>query len=57
MPVRAIQECIFLLNLGYCVKSYGHFCEILALFVVPAHQIWSCLMTQDAHFENFLFLS
>ena len=22
---------------------------------MPAHQIWSCHVTQDANFENFLF--
>ena len=22
---------------------------------MPAHQIWSCHVTQDAHFTNFLF--
>ena len=45
----------FLLNLSHCFKSYGHFCQILALFTMPAHQIWSCNVTQDANFENFLF--
>ena len=45
----------FLLNLSHCVKSYGHFCQILALFTMPAHQICSCHVTQDANFENFLF--
>ena len=45
----------FLLNLSHCVKSYGYFCQILALFMMPVHQIWSCHMTQDANFENFLF--
>ena len=47
----------FLLNLSHCVKSYGHFCQILALFTMPAHQIWSCHVTQDANFEIFLFCS
>ena len=37
------------------MKSYGHFCQILALFMMPAHQMWSCRVTQDANFENFLF--
>ena len=26
----------------------------LALFTMPAHQIWSCHVTQEANFENFL---
>ena len=47
----------FLLNLCYCVKSYGHFCQILAFFMMLAHQIWSCHMAQDANFENLLFCS
>ena len=47
----------FLLNWSHCVKSYGHFCQILALLTIPAHQIWSCHMIQDAHFENLLFCS
>ena len=45
----------FLLNLGQCVKRYGHFCQILAFLTMPAHQIWSCHVTQEANFENFLF--
>ena len=45
----------FLLNLSNCVKSYGHFCQILALLTLPAHQIWSCHVAQDANFKNFLF--
>ena len=24
-------------------------------FMMPAHQIWSCHVTQEANFENFLF--
>ena len=46
----------FLLNLSHCVKSYGHFCQILALLTKPAHQIWSCHVTQDANFELFYFV-
>ena len=46
----------FLLNLSHHVKSYGHFCQILAIFMMPTHQIWSCHVTQDADFENFLFV-
>ena len=45
----------FLLNLSHCVKSYRHFCSILALFKKPAHQIWSCHVIQDANFKKFLF--
>ena len=45
----------FLLNLGHYVKSYGHFRQILAFFTMPAHQIWSCHVTQEANFEKFLF--
>ena len=44
----------FLLKLSHCVKSYGHFCQILA-FTMPTHQIWSCHVTQETDFENFLF--
>ena len=46
----------FLLNLRHCVKSYGHVCQILALFTMPTHQIWLCHVTQDANFENFYFV-
>ena len=28
----------FLLNLSDCVKSYGYFCQIFALFTRPAKQ-------------------
>ena len=49
---------LFLLNLSHYVKSYGHFCQILAFFTIPTHQIWSCPVTQaskQANFENFPF--
>ena len=32
------------------------FCQILALFTMPAHQIWSCHVTQDANLENFFLI-
>ena len=41
------------INLSHCVKSYRHFCQILTLFTMPAHQIWSCHMTQDANFRRY----
>ena len=44
----------FLLNLSHCVKSYGHFCQILAFFTMPAPQIWSFHVPQEANFEHFL---
>ena len=44
----------FLLNLSYYVKSFGHFCQILAIFKMLAHQIWSCHMTHKANFEFFI---
>ena len=34
----------------------GIFCQILAFFTIPAHQIWSCYVTQEAHFEIFYFV-
>ena len=46
----------FLLSLSHCVKSYGHFRQILAIFTVPTHQIWSCHVSHVANFENFNFL-
>ena len=45
----------FLLNLSHYVKSYGHFCQILAFFTMPAHQIWSCHVTQEANFKKIYF--
>ena len=52
---KAIAKMCFLLNWNHCVKSYGYFCQILALLVIPAHQIWSFHVTQDAKFKNYLF--
>ena len=43
------------LNLSHFVKSCEHFSQILVIFTMPAHKIWSCHVTQDANFENFLF--
>ena len=46
----------FSLNLSHYVKSCGHFCQILAFFfTMPVHQIWSCHVTKEENFENFLF--
>ena len=44
----------FLLNLSHYVKSYGHLCQILAFFTMPAPHIWPCHVTQEANFEKFL---
>ena len=45
----------FLLNLSHYVKRYGHFCQILVFFMMPAHKILSCHVTEAAKFENVLF--
>ena len=45
----------FLLNLSHYIKSYGHLCQILAFFKMPALQIWQCHVTQEANFEKILF--
>ena len=45
----------FLLNLRYYVKSYGHLCQILAFFTMPALQIWPCHMTQEQISKKFYF--
>ena len=47
-----IQKIYFLLNLSDYVKSYGHLCQILAFFTMPALQIWPCHVTQEANFEK-----
>ena len=44
----------FLLNLSYYIKRYGHLCQILAFFTMPALQIWTCHVTQEANFEKIL---
>ena len=53
--MRAIQKCTFLLNLSNYVKSYGHFCQILGFFTMSAPQMWSCRVTHEANFKDFLF--
>ena len=45
-----------LLSSSDYVKSYRHFCQILAFFTMPAHQIWSCQVTQEANFKSFYFV-
>ena len=37
-----------------CQKLWA-FCQILVPFTMPAHQIWSCQVTQDANFKIFYF--
>ena len=34
-------------------KVIGTFCQILAFLTMPAHQIWSCYLTQEANFKKF----
>ena len=57
-PSKGIDESYpkmyFLLILSHYVKSCGHFCQILEFFMMPAHQIWPCHVTQEANFETFL---
>ena len=45
----------FLLNLSHYVKSYGHLCQVLAFFTMPALQVWPRHVTQEANFEKILF--
>ena len=45
----------FLLNLRHYVKRYGHLCQILASFMMPAPQIWPYHVTQEANFDKILF--
>ena len=47
----------FLFNLSHYVKSYGHLCQTLAIFTVPAPQIWPCHVTQKANLEQILFFT
>ena len=42
---------LILLNLRYCVKSYGHLCQ----FSKTTHQIWSCHVTLASNSKNFYF--
>ena len=51
---KAIAKMHFLLNWSHSVKSYGHFCQLLAFLMIPTHQIWSRHLTQDENFENYL---
>ena len=47
----------FLLNLSHCVKSYGWaFLSNFGFFTMPAHQIWSCHVTQEGLFYFVLIL-
>ena len=45
----------FLLNLSHYVKSYGHLCQFLTFFTMPALQIWPCHVTQEANLKKILF--
>ena len=51
---KSYPKIYFLLNLSHSVKSYGHFCHILALFKMSIHQIWSCHVTQKCKFQKFI---
>ena len=49
--MRAIQN-VLLLNLSHYVKSYGHLCQILAIFTMPSPQVWPGHVTQETNFEK-----
>ena len=50
---KSYPKMYIILNLSLCVKSYGHLYQILALFTMLIHQIWSCHVTHVGNFENF----
>ena len=50
--MRAIQNVLFE---PLCQKLW-EFLSNLGFFTTPAHQIWSCHVTQDANFEFFYFV-
>ena len=43
------------LNLSHSTKTLCAFCQIFTLFTMPAHQIWSCHVAQNANFDFFIF--
>ena len=45
----------FSLNLSHYVKNCGHFCQVLAFFIMPAHQILSYHLTKKQILHFFLF--
>ena len=54
---KSYPKMYFLSNLSHCLKSNGHFCQILLLFfTMSAHQTWSCHVTLAAEFEFFYFV-
>ena len=52
---RSYPKMYFLLNFSHCVKSHGHFCQILALFNHAHLPNMVCHMAQDASLKKFLF--
>ena len=51
-----IEKCSFCWIWATMSKVMGIFCQILAFLTMPAHQIWSCHVPQEANFENFHFV-
>ena len=52
---KSCPKMYFYLHLSHYFKSYGYFCQILAFFMMPAHQILSSHVIHNANFEKFLF--
>ena len=46
---------VLFIEFGPTCQTLWAFCQILAFLTMPAHQIWSCHVTQEANFEKFLF--
>ena len=50
------KNVLFIESEPLCEKLWA-FLSILGLFMMPAHQIWPCYVTQEANFEIFSFCS
>ena len=54
--MRAIQNVLFIEFEPLCQKLWA-FMSNFAFFMMPAPQIWSCHVTQEANFGKILFFS
>ena len=52
--MRAIENVLFIEFEPLCQTLWAFFVKF-RLFKMPAHQIWSCHVAQDANFKKFLF--
>ena len=53
--IPELSKYVLFIDFEPLCQKLSAFCQVLACFTMPTHQIWSSHVTQNANFPNFLF--